>query len=99
MWELHPETAAWSTRTKTNTILADIYDELAQINANLVALGTGRPAKTPKQYPRPVKKDPENEKHIGSGALPPNELEKWMEEKRREHARSSAGNDHSNPGT
>jgi len=96
MWEIRPEMAAWSTRAKTNTILADIWEELAQINANLVALGTGRPARPTKPYPRPVKKDPENEKHFGSGAMPPGELEKWMEEKRREHARSRAGNDNSN---
>ena len=37
--------AAWATPLKTNSILADIADELAQINANLVALGSHKPAK------------------------------------------------------
>lgn len=84
MWELHPETAAWGTTMKTNAILADIYDLLAKINHNLVVLGGGR-AGNPKPYPRPGKKaGNENERHIGSGALPPAELEKWFEEKRRE---------------
>lgn len=85
MWELQPEIATWSTRMKTNLILADIVDLLQQINANLVAHATGRPARAVKPYPRPGnrKKDPEDTTHIGSGALPPDELRAWMEEKRR----------------
>lgn len=35
--EIEPDIAAFSSRFKTNAILADIYDVLAQINANLVA--------------------------------------------------------------
>lgn len=89
MRELHPEESAWTTRVKTNAILADIFDMLAQINANLVALGSGRVAKTPKPYPRPVKRKPDNERHFGRGALPPDELRAWFEKKRAKNAGSS----------
>lgn len=84
--ELRPEYAAWASRTKTNMILADIFDALAQINANLVALGSGNAAKQPKPYKRPGQKqnDNENVKHFGSGALPPDELRAWFEMKRKE---------------
>ena len=89
MRDLHPEFAEWTTRAKTNAILADIFDILANINANLIAVGSGRPAKKPKPYPRPKAKN-ENEKHIGRGALPPDELRAWFERKR--HAGSSKRN-------
>ena len=82
--ELHPEYAVWATQTKTNAILADIFDVLNQINANLVALGSHKAAKQPKPYPRPAQKDPENVRHFGRGALPPDELRAWFEKKRKE---------------
>lgn len=81
--ELHPEFSTWATTAKTNAILADIFDILANINSNLVALGSGKPAKKPKPYPRPVKKEPENVKHFGRDPLPPDELRRWFEEKRK----------------
>jgi hypothetical protein len=96
--ELKPEMSAWATPLKTNSILADIADELAQINANLVALGSHKPAKKVKPYPRPWKLDPSDGKKIGSGGLPPAELRKWFERKRAEHARSSTGHNNSHPG-
>lgn len=99
MFELYPDMAEWSGATKTNVILADIYDILAMINANLVAIGSRKPAKKPKPYPRPNKKEPEDEKHFGRGALPPDELRKWIEEKRQEYARSSTGDHNRNTGT
>lgn len=88
MQELHPEFAGWGTQEKANAILADIYDLLANINYNLIAIGGGKPKK-PKPYPRPIKKEPENVRHIGRGALPTDELRKWFEEKRKKHAGSS----------
>lgn len=97
--EQDQDTAVWATRMKTNSILADIYDILAMINANLVASVTRKPAKTPKRYPRPWKNKTENERHIGSGALPPDELRKWMEKKRKQHARSSSSDLSSNTST
>ena len=99
MGELNADVAEWSSTTKTNAILADIFDILSRINANLVAVGSGKPAKTPKPYPRPVKRESENEQHFGSGALPPDELRKWIEEKRKEYAGSSTGDNNRNTGT
>ena len=69
---------------QVNVILADIFDVLAQINANLIAIGSHKSAKQPKPYPRPVQKDPENVRHFGRGALPPDELRAWFEKKREE---------------
>ena len=75
--ELNPEIAAWSGTMKTNAILADIFDVLTSINANLVAIGSGKHAKKPKPYPRPWKTAPDEEKHFGKDALPPEELREW----------------------
>lgn len=72
--ELHPEESAWATTLKTNSILADIYDVLSAINANLAAIGTGKPAKRFKPYPRPGHKE-ETESHIGT-LVPVAELNK-----------------------
>ena len=94
--EKDPELARWATTLKTNEILADIWDVLSAINNNLVAIGSRKPAKKYKPYPRPWKKN-EDTKKIGSDALPVDELEKWMEEKREQHARNSAGDHNSHP--
>ena len=99
MREINPDVWEWSVEQKTNAILADIFDMLANINANLIAGITGKPSKRPKPYPRPVKREAEDEQHFGSGALPPDELRKWMEEKRKEYAGSSTGDDNRNTGT
>lgn len=94
MRELRPELAPWGTTAKTNMILADIFDILAMINANLVALGDRKQAKKPKPYPRPYKQDDSDKQHIGSGALPKDELRRWFEEKRAQNAGNSTS-DHS----
>lgn len=73
---------AWAGTIKTNAILADIYDMLAMINSNLCALGSGKQAKKPPAYKRPGDK---NEKHIGKNALPPDELRKFFDRKRKEY--------------
>lgn len=81
--EGRPEEAAWSTTAKTNAILADIYDALNQLNANLIAAASGKPSKRIKPYPRPrSRNDDANMKHYGSDPLPVSELEKWFEERR-----------------
>ena len=89
--EIGPERESWSTRTKTNAILADIYDILARINSNIVAMASGKPAKAIKPYLRPWLKEEENknERHFGRDPLPPDELREWFEMKRKEHASSS----------
>lgn len=84
--ELHEEEAQWNDTIKTNGILADIYDMMAQINANLVALGERRKANEPKRYPRPGV-EPDNIKHYGADPLPPDDLEAWFRMKRAGHGR------------
>jgi len=74
----------WGQLIKTNYMLADIWDMLAMINANLVAIGSRKRAKEPKPYPRPGAKN-DKKKHFGSGALTHKELAKWMSERRKKH--------------
>lgn len=62
--EMHPEIAEWSTVFKTNVILADIFDAIAQLNANMCAKGTGKPAKKPDKYPRSFRKKAKSFKKI-----------------------------------
>lgn len=81
MRSLNAEQAEWATRTKTNAILADIFDMLAVINANLCGIGSGKKPKQPKPYPRPGKK--EDKQTIGSGAVTKQELEDFFERKRK----------------
>ncbi len=73
----HEDMAEWSTTLKTNMILADIFDVLSQINANVVALGSRKKASKQKPYTRPWVQD-EKTKTIGKGALPPKELREWF---------------------
>ena len=63
MRKLRPDLYQWSTQAKTNAILADIYDMLAAINANLCAKGSGKRPKKPNPYPRPQQ---DKTKHIGT---------------------------------
>lgn len=72
----------WEDLVRTNIILADIYDLLQVINADLVALGHSKPKKI-KPYPRPGRED--NTKRIGKGALPKKELREWF--RRKENGR------------
>lgn len=72
--------AEWTDTLKTNVILADIYDLLAAINANMIRMVTGKKQKiTP--YPRPGKQNGKEVKHFGADALPPDELEAWFGER------------------
>lgn len=84
--ELNPDLSRWAGTFKTNAILADIYDMLAMINANLVAMGSGKRAVRPKPYTRPGDKD---KQVIGKNALPPDQLREWFAKKRE--ARKKAG--------
>jgi len=80
--DIEPEYASWAGTLKTNAILADIFDLLAMINANLCAMGSGKKAKKPKAYKRPGDND---KKKIGKNALPAAELREWFENKRKQH--------------
>ena len=76
----HDDTAIWSTTLKTNALLADIYDMLAQINANMVGGFSRKKASKIKPIPRPWLAD--KSKHIGgTGALPKNELREWIKKR------------------
>lgn len=86
--EIEPELSGWSSVAKTNAILADIFDVLSAINANLKALGSGSRAKSPEKYPRPKKKNEKNK--IFKSSMPMAEMRAWIEERRR---RRHAGND------
>ena len=83
--EINPDTYIWASRAKTNALLADIFDLLSMINANLCAKGTGKKPKKPKPYPRPGSKEAETT-HIGKGALPPDKLREWFKQKEQEHS-------------
>jgi hypothetical protein len=93
--ELSPEDGLWATRSKTNAILADIFDMLAIINANLVAMGSHKRAKQPKPYERPGDKEAKNIKKYGNGAVTVPELEAFFEKKRKEHEARHGRNDRS----
>ena len=81
--DLRPDLAEWATRAKTNAILADLFDLLSMMNANIVAIGSGHRAKKPKPYPRPGERN--DQKHFGKDPLPAKEFREWLKEKRRKH--------------
>lgn len=74
------KSTGWENTIQTNTILADLYDLLQVINANLISLGGDKPKKI-KPYPRP--NGEKNIKKIGKGALPYEELKKWIKERQK----------------
>lgn len=82
--EVEPELHDWTTTFKTNKILADIYDVLAMINANLVALGTKKQAKKPKPYPRLKNKGDK----YGKDPVAPVQLRKMFVNMRRKRRRN-----------
>ena len=76
LWKsTHENMKDWSSPLRTNIILADIYDLLANINANICGGFSRKKPSHVKPYPRPWK---EEEKKIGRGALPKNELHEWI---------------------
>ena len=78
------KSTGWEEPIKTNAILADIFDLLQVINANLVAIGTRGKKKTKvKPYPRPGRED-NTVRKIGKGALPVEDLHEWIR-KRQTH--------------
>lgn len=70
------KSTGWEDTLTTNRILADIYDLLQTINANLLRMG-GKTVKV-KPYPRPRAKP----KTLGKGAMPWAELQEWFKKKR-----------------
>lgn len=78
--ELNPDATEWSTVMKTNAILADIYDQLTLVNANLRVLITHKPGRKPDPYKRPGMR---NKKHFGKDTLPVSELREWIKSRQR----------------
>ena len=69
----------WGNSLRTNALLADIFDMLQILHADLVAWASGGKKKmkiTP--YPRPGKDENTNKRKLGKGALPLNELRAWF---------------------
>jgi len=83
--EIDPEISAWATTYKTNLMLADVIDYLAQLCAIQIKAHGGRPIK-PKLYPRPGDSK-KNQKTFGGkkDAMPPDEMRKWIEKRRERH--------------
>lgn len=81
----------WETTTKTNAILADIYDLLQVINRNVIAAHSRKKQNERiKPYPRPGKDN--DERKIGKGALPVAELHAWIENKRKQKRKGEKSN-------
>ena len=78
--ELNPELTEWTTRGKTNAILADIFDQLALVNAQLRILITKKRGPKPTLYKRPGQK--EETHRIGKGAIPIDSMREWIRKKR-----------------
>lgn len=83
--DIDPELHEWTTQLKTNQILADIYDMLAMINANLVAYGSKKQAKKPKLYPR-IKKPGDK---YGKEAIAPSKLRNMFVDRRRKRKKNA----------
>lgn len=80
--ELNPEWTEWSTTAKTNMILADIYDQLQIVNANLRVLITHKPTRKLEPYKRPGD-DKKETRRFGRGSLPVSKMREWIESRRR----------------
>ena len=72
----HSDLSDWGTILRTNIILADIFDVLAQINANICGGFSRKKPKRMKPYPRPWAH--KSARSIGKGALPKKELREWI---------------------
>ena len=83
----HKDMKDWSSPLRTNIILADIYDLLASINANLCGGFSRKKPQRVKPYPRPWAKD---ERKIGKGALPKDQLHDWI----KNYSSRKKGNEH-----
>lgn len=83
--ELDPEASSWSTTYKTNLMLADVIDYLAQLTAILIKAHGGRPRK-PKPYPRPGDTKKKSKTFGGkASAMQPDKMREWIEKRREKH--------------
>lgn len=79
---MNPDIAEWSTTLRTNMILADLFDMLSMIYAQLRVIASHKRGQPPKPYKRPWEKK-KNIQHYGSGALPANEMREWIKQKQK----------------
>lgn len=80
--ELNPDMTEWSTTLKTNVLLADIFDQLSLVNANLHVLISRKKGKRPEPYKRPWMKE-RNDRHIGHGAMPVTDMREWIRKRQK----------------
>ena len=66
----------WESTTKTNIILADIFDIL-----QVIAVMLGGNKNKFKPYPRPWRAEEEDKEKIGKDALPADDLHEWIKER------------------
>lgn len=72
------KSTGWETTLQTNTMLADIFDLLEVIHADLVFwMSKGKKKKNIKPYPRPGR-DEDKKRKIGKGAMPLDQLREWL---------------------
>lgn len=77
------KSTGWETTLQTNTILADIFDMLQVIHADLVAMmSSGKKKAKNKPYPRPGG-DKDKKRRLGSGAMPADQLREWLRRDKR----------------
>ena len=72
------KSTGWENTLTTNQILADIYDIL-----QVIAILITRKRKRITPYPRPGAD--KNNRKLGKGAMPLNELREWFKRKREKH--------------
>ena len=79
--KINPELSEWGSRIKTNTILADIYDQLAITNSLLRTQISGKKSRRPEPYKRPGAKKTRTQ-HMGSGPLESIEaMREWIKQR------------------
>lgn len=78
--QVSPDAVEWGSVTKTNFILADIFDILSAINYNLRQLAGGKNMQKPKPYKRLGK---DEGKKFGKGAIPVTDIRNWVKSYRK----------------
>ena len=83
--EIVPLTDAerWTNGDATASILADLFDLVAQLRAEMAVKGSGKKPKHMKPYPRPGV-TPKGTRHMGKDPIPVSEFEDWWESKKRQ---------------
>lgn len=72
----------WTRGDATATILADLFDLVAQLRAEVAVKGSDHKPKRPRPYPRPGV-TPKDTKHIGKDPIPVREFDGWWDSKSR----------------